>query len=295
MATLSCYHAVKRTDGNARPAPAASYINAVFVGDRSGSMSSMGVVPQEGAADFLRKHRELAEKNPESEIFVTVVTFDNRSQVAYSGDAKDITELDIRRVKECMIPRSTTRLIDTAIEEIEKQAKAIKVAKRRWQNSRARSRISHEVRRLKPTMASSFTLLTDGDDNESLLTSRDLNDAIKYHQKTHKTVCLFAAANQDAMRAGGCYGFERDRSLQIGSDIDCARAAFDSCNAAAVRSATGGVADYTKAEREASCSIDDYYNSSGGGVASDNYNSDDQHDGLVSDHCPPPPPRAYRC
>lgn len=288
MTTLSCYHAVKRTDDGARPAPAASYINAVFVGDRSGSMSSMGVVPQEGAADFLRKHKELAENNPESEIVVTLVTFDNRPEVAFSGNAKSITELDIRRAKEYMIPRSTTRLIDTAIEQIDEQALAIVRAKKRWQDPRTRSRLSPEVRRLAPTMASSFTLLTDGDDNQSLLTSRDLNDAIKHHQKTHKTVCLFAAANQDAMRAGGCYGFERDRSLQIGSDVDSARAAFKSCNAAAVRSATGLVADYTKVEREASCSAEDFY----GGAASDNYDSDD---GLAGDHCPPPPPPcAYR-
>ena len=184
MATLSCYHAVKRiADDTTRPAPAASYINAVFVGDRSGSMSAMGSVPQEGAADFLQKHKELAEKNPESEIVVTVVTFDDCSSVAYAGHAKNITDVDIRRVKEFMIPRNTTRLIDTAIEELEKQAKAIVLAKRRWQNPRARSRISREVRRLEPAIASSFTLLTDGEDNMSYRNTHNLNYAIQLQEE----------------------------------------------------------------------------------------------------------------
>ena len=290
MATLSSYNAVKRTDGNSRPSPAASYINAMFVGDRSGSMASMGAVPQEGAAEFLRKHKELADKNPESEIIVTVVTFDSRSQVAYSGHAKNVTQEHIEKVKRFMIPRNTTRLIDTAIEEIEKQAKALVLAKRRWQDSRARSRISPEVRRLKPSVASSFTLLTDGEDNESDRWCSDLNAAIKEHQRVHGTVCLFAAANQDAMRSGACYGFDRDRSLQIGDNMDEARAAFNSCNAAAVRSATQQSSSYTQCEREASCSVEDYYNGSSGGAASNNYDSDD---GLASNSLPPP--RAYRC
>lgn len=260
MTNLSCYHAVKRTGNDStRAPPAASYINAVFLGDRSGSMMTMGTVPQEGVADFLKKHKELADKNPDSEIVVTVVTFDDCSKVAYSGPAKNITEEDIIRAKQDMTPRGTTRLIDTAIEQIKKQANGILVARKRWKVG-ARSRVSGEVRRLEPIMASSFMLLTDGVDNESCHAPRDLNRAIKEHQYTHKTVCLFAAANQDAMTSGARYGFQNDRSLQIGNDINEARSAFDSCNAAAVRSATQQSADYTQVEREASCAfgVSDY-------------------------------------
>ena len=261
MTNLSCYHAVKRTGNDStRAPPAASYINAVFLGDRSGSMATMGTVPQEGVADFLKKHKELADKNPDSEIVVTVVTFDNCSKVAYYGQAKNITEEDIIRAKHDMTPRATTRLIDTAIEQIEKQAKGISAARRRWKKTGARSGISGEVLRLEPIMASSFTLLTDGDDNESRRTSRDLNRAIKEHQYKNKTVCLFAAANQDAMTSGARYGFQNDRSLQIGTDINEARSAFDSCKAAAVRSATQQSANYTQVERNASCAfgVSDY-------------------------------------
>lgn len=296
MTTLSCYHAVKRiAEDTSRPAPAASYINAVFVGDRSGSMSTMGSVPQEGAADFLQKHKELAEKNPLSEICVTVVTFDNRSQVAYSGHAKNITQEDIEKVKRHMIPRNTTRLIDTAIEEIEKQAKALFLAKRRLQDPRARSRVSLEVRRLEPSVASSFTLLTDGEDNESRHWCSDLNATIKEHQAVHGTVCLFAAANQDAVKMGAMYGFKDDRALQIGNDVDEARAAFRSCTNAAVRSATQQSSDFLAVEREASCTID-FYDQSGGAQPFDGYDGDDyesDHDSGQRGYCPVP--RATRC
>ena len=264
--TLSCYHAVKRTteSPSSRPSPAAMYINAVFVGDRSGSMASMGDVPAEGAADFLEKHKELADKNPDSEIWVTLVTFDNESFTAYSGLARDISPDVITRAKNAMRPRSTTRLIDTALEEIDKQQAKIMSARRRYHKIWARSpehrdnvsaRFSKEVRRLAPKIASSFTLLTDGADNQSHYKSRDLNEAIKNHQDEYETVCLFAAANQDAMNSGTQYGFTRERSLQIGNDVDEARAAFKSCNAAAVRSATQQSSDYTPIEREASCSL----------------------------------------
>ena len=275
---LSCYHAVKRTaESPSRPSPAAMYINAVFVGDRSGSMASMGDVPAEGAADFLEKHKELADKNPNSEIWVTLVTFDNESLTAYSGLARDISPDVIARAKNAMRPRSTTRLIDTALEEIDKQQAKIMSARRRYHKIWARSpehrdnvsaRFSKEVRRLEPTIASSFTLLTDGDDNESHYTSRDLNEAIKNHQDEYETVCLFAAANQDAMNSGDEYGFRRERSLQIGNDVEEARWAFNSCNAAAVRSATQQSSDYTPIEREASCSLNfcDSDDDDGGGA-----------------------------
>ena len=264
---LSCYHAVKRTaESPSRPSPAAMYINAVFVGDRSGSMASMGDVPAEGAADFLEKHKELADKNPNSEIWVTLVTFDNESFTAYSGLARDISPDVIARAKNAMRPRNTTRLIDTALEEIDKQQAKIMSARRRYHKTWARSRIPKEVRRLEPTIASSFTLLTDGDDNESHYTSRDLNEAIKNHQEKYETVCLFAAANQDAMNSGDQYGFRRERSLQIGNDVEEARWAFKSCNAAAVRSATQQSSDYTPIEREASCSLNFCDSDDGGGA-----------------------------
>ena len=252
MPTLSCFHAIKRTDAT-RPPTVAAYVNAVFLGDRSGSMSTMGSAPQDGAAEFLNQHKLLSDKNPDSEIIVTLVTFDDRAEYVYSGPAKNITAGTIARARHAMFPRNTTRLIDTAIEEIHKQQKMINNAEKKYHDtSKTTKTISREAKKLVPTTASSFTLLTDGDDNRSESVPKDLNDAISTHSEMG-TVCLFAAANQDAVRVGSLYGFHGDCSLQIGTDVDEARAAFKSCTAAAMRSATQQSSEYTPVERQESC------------------------------------------
>ena len=259
MATISCYYAVKRTDEGRRPAPTAAYINAVFVGDRSGSMISMGTAPQDGAAEFLNQHKELAIKNCDSEIVVTLVTFDNYAEVAYHGLAKNITPGIIERVKHAMIPRNTTRLIDTAIDELNKQRNMIQYAKKRYHDtSTTTNKISKEAQRLQPAIASSFTLLTDGDDNMSDYSILHLNKVVRAHREDLGTVCLFAAANQDAIKTGAMYGFHSDCALQIGTDVEEARAAFRSCTAAAVRSATQQSSDFMAVERSASCTTHYY-------------------------------------
>ena len=302
MSTLSCFHAIKRTDDGSRPSPAAAYINAVFVGDRSGSMASMGSAPQDGAAEFLAQHKELADKNPDSEIAVTLVTFDDRAEVAYRGQAKDITPEVIQKVKQRMIPRNTTRLIDTAIEQLIQQRNMIAAAEKRYHDaSKSTNKMSREARRLKPLMSSSFTLLTDGEDNMSHRCTYHLNEAIRAQQEDLGTVCLFAAANQDAVRMGAMYGFQGDRALQIGTDVEEARAAFRSCTAAAVRSATQQSGDFRTAEREASCTADIYND---GHVAGDHvYEDDDSGDEYGAQRLPygaghwddwGPPPRAMR-
>lgn len=297
---LSCYFAVKRGSDGLRPLVAAAYINAVFVGDRSGSMSSMGNAPKEGVADFMRKHKELAKNNPHSVVVVTVVTFDDRAEIAYHGKANNITDIDIRLARSYMIPRNTTRLIDTAIDALYSQGIEIETAMEILHNSKLPRRrwpwkyISPEVCRLRPTIASSFTLFTDGEDNASRRTSYNLSDEIKKHEDKYGTVCLFAAANQDAVKMGNCYGFHRDRSLQIGTDISEAQAAFDSCNAAAVRTATQQSSGYTQAEREASCAMefspphDDSDDDDVDDYSQAQFPYDDTHD-----NCPYP--RAMRC
>ena len=119
---------------------------------------------------------------------------------------------------------------------------------------------SKEAQLLEPTISSSFTLLTDGEDNMSFGTAKQLFNAIKTHETLFNTTCFFAAANQDAMSAGDYYGFSRDNSLQIGNNIEQARAAFQSCTNAAIRSATQDNCAYTQAERESSAYIDPDFN-----------------------------------
>ena len=262
MTNLACFSAVKRTEETpGRPAVVPPYIHAVFVGDRSGSMCAMGEAPIEGIAEFMEYHRKIAEENPHSQVVVDIYTFDSVSELVYSGKAKKIKESDIQRAKDLMRPRNTTRLFDTAIEALKSQRKAINRCMLRVQIPHTKkdrkdpANMANEVKRLEPKISSSFTLLTDGDDNESEHSCRDLNKMIREQTTQYGTSCLFAAANQDAMNSGEMYGFSRDCSLQIGEDVDEARAAFRACSQAAVRSATNQSSGFTQSEREKSCSI----------------------------------------
>ena len=252
-ATLACFSSVKRADDGERPAPVAPFVLSMFVGDRSGSMCTMGTVPQEGVGDFMAKHRDLAKGNPRTRVQITIYAFDDYATRCYHGSARRITERDIANVKRHMEPDGTTRLIDTAVEAIAEQQNHVDAIRREISCSR-------ELSRLNPTIAVSFTLLTDGDDNVSTqYTPTDLNAKIKEHQADYGATCMFAAANQDAMITGELLGFARDNSLQIGDNVENARAAFNSCNAATIRSASQQCSGYTQAEREASCGLDDDY------------------------------------
>ena len=258
---LSCASAVKRVNrtnsysylsllcngakSEDRPPVVSAWIDAVFVGDRSGSMATMGVAPQDGVAEFIQQYRELAISNPRSSIYVSVVTFDSQEDVVFSGNARRIADGDVARARDGMVPRGTTRLFDTAVNAI--VAQQARVDKRRLA-------LPREVAALNPISSVSLTLLTDGQDNESILYhARDLNREIRKHREDYGAACLFAAANQDAMSAGAAYGFSASNSLQIGDNVEEAKGAFRSCAAAAVRSATQDSCSYTKAEREASC------------------------------------------
>lgn len=278
--TLSCFSAVKRTgDSNERPSCVAPFVNAVFVGDRSGSMSAMGSVPREGAQDFMIEYQNLHKKNPQNTIDVTVWTFDDVAECPYTGKGKNITHLDIRKVGESMYPRNTTRLYDTVIDAIIAQQQEI---------TKIRSKIGKNrmLKNLDPTIAVMFTLLTDGEDNASVNRANDMRVMIQEHQKIYGAHCFFAAANQDAMREGQRYGFSQETSLQIGNDVHEAREAFRSCTNASMRAARGLVSDYTSAEREASCAQEHNTNYSDA--------EDDVVDDVVGDDYYNTP-RAYRC
>lgn len=271
MTNLSCYAAVKRTDRTTdyspqgllnktsarfqssvecdRPMCVAPFVNAVFVGDRSGSMGAMGSVPAEGAMEFSSKYSDLAKKNPQCSVGVSMVTFDDVAEKMNFPNAAHITHVDIKNVGEKMSPRGCTRLYDTAIEAIIEQQRVYMEIKSKI------SKLPREVRLLDPQIALMFTLLTDGEDNVSYRTHYDLAEHLREHKELYGASCFFAAANQDAMYAGETYGFDRDNSLQIGGNIEEARMAFRSCTNASMRAATGRDCSYTTAEREASCVV----------------------------------------
>ena len=229
---LSCMNNVKRTDGSRPNVPI--YMDAVFIGDRSGSMQSMGDAPQKGVRDFLEKHKELYEENG-GEIHVTIVTFDDVETVSYSDDISNLTEDDIKRCELDMMPRNLTKLYDTVIDAIESQ----------------KSRKSSN-----PEQKMVLSLFTDGDDNASKRSAKMMSDAITEHRESG-VICQFLAANQDAILTGSRYGFSKDNSIQVTSDPTYGASAFSACTANTLRSVTTGEVGFTSLERLASANDSD--------------------------------------
>ena len=129
---LSCLSHVKRTrcapasQKNNRPAAPSLYTDCVWCGDRSGSMSSMGLSPQEGGESFMKDHRNLAnEINPERGYFLEYTTFDDKSETFYDDDARKITDRDLTIARSAMVPRGCTKFYDTAIGCVSRQQKRV--------------------------------------------------------------------------------------------------------------------------------------------------------------------------
>lgn len=266
--SLSCFHAVKRSStNNQRPKPIVSFVDAVFLGDRSGSMESMGEAPMVGAVEFMNKYKDFS-RNNSNHTFTNVefVSFDDEPIISFSGDATLIDNKYLNIVKRNMIPRNCTRLYDTAIDTIKRQQERIDIYY---------SSLPREVQLLCPSIAVSFTLLTDGEDNMSYYSAIDLNMHITNHKNNYKAVCFFAAANQDAISIGNKYGFSRDTSLQMGSDETQARSAFRACTESSLRCASQECTSYTQSERETSYNYagEDNY------IGEEDYNTDDDYNG----------------
>lgn len=232
---LSCKNNIKRTNGSSRP-PVPIYSDSVFIGDRSGSMYNMNDAPIEGVSNFLRKNKDLYDKNG-GEINVTIITFDDKVEIPFSGNIKNLTEEDIQRCKDAMVPRNTTRLYDTAIEAIEEQSKRIK-------------------KNDNPLFKYALSLLTDGQDNVSKNTPYNLSESINKHKKLGVT-CQFLAANQDAISTGNKYGFDSNMSMQVTSEPGYAKSAFNACTDNLIRATTSGTDGFTPLERIASATDSD--------------------------------------
>jgi len=204
-----------------------------FVGDRSGSMDSMGDAPWEGARDWANEQAEEAMKNGH-DTRITVVAFDDNSErVIDSASTAYWTKINNRDAREWMRTRGCTRLYDTAIEEL----------RRLRERMTARGTECQGV----------FAIFTDGYDNRSVATAHDLNQAVQEAQKAGVT-CFFLAANQDAIASGQKYGFNSNNCLSSGADPMTSRNAFRAMSSAVTRSTNGcfnqnGLLGFTDTER----------------------------------------------
>ena len=259
---LACLGNVKRipdpeTNVIKRPDCPGLYSDTCFLGDNSGSMSSMGRSPEDGARLLAEQYKALGIANrgqtPTSLVFAV---FSTTCVEVYAGDPGKLTQKQIDRCAYSMRPTNMTRFYDSAIEQLSAQAKRIRASY---------ANLPLAVRRLVPLnqyAAVVFATLTDGQDNMSnLCDGPALKRAFDRHKAEFDAKIIFIAANMSAEDVGESYGIDKDSCLQMGSDQLHSQEAFKSVTNACLREASCGdppsynSATFTSLERMTSCSI----------------------------------------
>ena len=231
---LSCLKAVKRKSTD-RP-PVASYSDVVFIGDRSGSIGSMGEAPGQALFSFIQDQQTQSREN-NVVMRATIVTFDNEATTIVDNEEIDSISMSEEKAQELMRPGNTTRLYATAIEAIAAQRKRFASLKRQRPNA---------------TCTAVNTLFTDGLDNESHpLTAADLNAAVKA-ARGDGIVCIFAGANQDAISTGTQYGYNAATCLTVSSAPAHVANALRCVSGVVARASSGRTAGFTQLERACS-------------------------------------------
>ena len=158
--------------------------------------------------------------------------------IPYSGFIENITEKDIEKCCETMKPRNTTRLFDTVLE-------AIKSQKERIQSQKCTAVLS---------------LFTDGEDNVSENTFKEMSKAIKEH-RDRGVNCQFLAANQDSIKTGKTFGLSKGECITFSSTANGSSNVMKSVSNAVGRFYTQDNSNepecerehFTECERNASC------------------------------------------
>ena len=233
------------------------YTDITLCVDRSGSMDIFSGAVREGVADLLKTHANTANSAP-LEYNLRVVSFDDRQTVLYTGSASELLdgggELDTTKLEvicQGLIPRGSTRLYDTALEEIRDQAHRCEA----YQTG-----LSAEARQLGLSMSVVFILLTDGADNMSRSSPPAVREAMEAHREKYSVSAQFVAANQDAVSTGMRLGFPAETCLQMDADPQHGRAAMASATASSLRTVSGRPAAFLESERNASSQLPDYDN-----------------------------------
>ncbi len=179
---------------NASNATKAVFVDLTVVFDRSGSMSTMGGAPLESLNIFINEQQEAAIADDRlGTTTLRIVTFDDRVEVAYVGP---LAAANINT--EAVSPRGRTRLLDTAAEEIIAQRTRVEAL-------RAHGASAIEL----------FALITDGQDNASQEFCTESFHALVEDARDRGVLCLFLAANMDAITAGKSFGFAPSHSMTM--------------------------------------------------------------------------------
>ena len=227
------------------------FIDVVFLGDRSGSMISMGDGLFNGAINFVKTHVESSEKSGLGDKYkLQVVSFDDQVTNVFSGNANDFYEVKTDdEIVDGFQPCGMTRLYDTIIEQLNKQSERIEAFK---------STLHRSVLSLDPRIVTIFAVLTDGEDNSSMNSSSKVKRKIQEHIKKYNTLCQFIAANQSANYVGGKMGFPLETCLQMDADPEHAEAAMESVALSAMRTISGQSGEFSIAERTISSNLRDW-------------------------------------
>lgn len=185
---------------------------AGFTGDRSGSMGSMKNAPSDGLFGWINEQKKSVEDNSQVGKFF-VSTFDDKHEIRIDGQNIADTHVTLDQCKEWMEPRSTTKLYDSAITDLDRLIHA----KADYEKNMPKS-----LKTLDPKIVTVWACMTDGDDNESTHTMVDFKNKVKEAQRKYDIKCFFLGANQDAIMTGRRYGFQEGCSLTFGSTERCA-------------------------------------------------------------------------
>ncbi len=166
----------------------------VFILDRSGSMSGLESDTIGGFNSLIEKQRK-----QEGECYVSVVLFDNESEVLYDRVKLE----DVRRMTEDdYTVRGCTALIDAI-------GGAVKHIRNIHKYARPEDVPEHTM----------FVIMTDGMENAShRYSSEKVKEMIEHEKEKYGWEFLFIGANIDAVKTAGRYGIGANRAVNYHAD-----------------------------------------------------------------------------
>lgn len=224
-----------------RQSPVSPYVFAGFTGDRSGSMCGIHGESSQGLFEWATELIESASKNNQiGRLFIT--SFDDTPERRVDNECFRNVNLTIEKCRSWMLPRGTTRLYDTAIEDLENIV---------GKAAEFRRSLPKQIRDLKPEMSIVWVCCTDGFDNASTNTAVDLKNKVIW-ARNQGVKCFFLAANQDAVTTGEKYGFGAGTSLTYATEPGYAANAFRSVSVNMTSASRGNNYKFTALQRETS-------------------------------------------
>lgn len=170
------------------------FTEIVFILDRSGSMSGLEADTIGGFNGMLEK-----QKKEDGEAYVSVVLFDDRTEVLY--DRVDIRKVEPMNEKQYFV-RGSTALLDAVgraihhIKNVHKYARKEEVPEKTL-----------------------FIITTDGMENASQqYTYEKVKKMVEHGKKKHHWEFLFLGANIDAVRVARRFGIQANRAVNFEND-----------------------------------------------------------------------------